>query len=207
MKKKKIKEICKITHSMSNRLSVVSHLLKFYAKHLPENRMTDIGLENSKMMVEELKQLKNILNDLQQNNDQSYEEKKVIPLIQWKEDLLRLKDDLLEMGVFSIDIQAKEELPAHSIYVTPEDIKEEIGLYFEEIAMTGATEMVINIMPCDDCLKLSFSDNGDGPIDIKSENITKLKNNLSRKDISTQLRTIPGIGSNMTLSIKYINKN
>lgn len=203
----KFKEIREIIHSISNRMFVVDHLLKIYAKNLPEHKLTKIGLEAAALTKDELKELKEMIITLEQSKsvkEEVIETEKVISLTDWKHKLESMKETLSEMSTFSIGIQSSK-LPEKSVYIDLDDITSEIGLYFEEVAMTGATQMNINMIANDKDLKLSFSDDGDGSIDSKSQNIISLKNTLESKSIKADLRAIPEVGANLTLRIKVVS--
>lgn len=201
--KKDIEQVSQLIHSLCNRMTVIDHLIKFYAKNLPEHRLTEIGVNSLEDAKEEMKQIRNILENLSdsEKSKETEDSDSLVSLEKWKQKLVESKDQLSEMSIFSIDIAARE-LPEKSVYVEFEDIQQEIGLYFEEIAMTGATKMDIQMLANDKVLKLSFSDNGDGSLDSKSDNLIKLKNTLQSKDIQTQVRAIPEVGSSLTLNIK-----
>lgn len=178
-------DIDKVLHSIANRLTVLGKISEYCAKNFSEHTLTQIGTKQIIELQNDMNQIKQLLNDLKSSYSKeihSLESAPLLTLKQWYEHLIKDKEILCEMGVFSITIRAKN-LDDHLVNLVnfyPASIYKQLGYYFVELANVEATHITIDVVGKENELSLSISDNGIHPLNMTNATIKNMIEKIRR---------------------------
>lgn len=195
-----VKKARKLVHDLSNRMLVIQKAFEIFAKHLPSHRLTELGANSLERAVDNIKELKQVLAEIESPESQEQE----VPAnsgdsVQEIFDyILSQKPVYEEMCVMSVTVDSSNITSTHTT-VKKEDISKAIELYLEATALSASNELIINIQGTQKLLRVSLSDNGDGELKQTNESILKIIELLESSKVKVKLNSIKDIGSTLLI--------
>lgn len=194
-----IKKARALIHDLSNRMTVVNKAFEIFSKHLPSHRLTTMGLESLENAILIIKDLKEVFTSLERQCRSS-----VISTAELSSYINSQKIMFEEMCAMNLEIDVSDSGNGQ-IEIPKEEISKLFGLFLEDSALAGSTEVKVQIHATDSIFRISLNDNGDGSISKDGENFIKIQETLNQFAATSNLRSISNIGSSLIIDLPFQN--